>query len=173
VASFKILWNPWRFEYVKSAIKPQKTCIFCTLPKRDDQEALILYRGEHAYIALNAYPYSSGHLMVIPYRHVKSIEDLEVSELSELTNLIVKSIRVLRRAFNPDGFNIGMNIGRAAGAGVEDHVHVHIVPRWFGDANFMAIISSTKTLPLSLDEAYRILRRSWKELYSGEEALDH
>jgi len=173
MSSFKILWNPWRYEYIRTTTKPKGTCIFCDLPSRSDQEALILYRGKYSYIALNAYPYNSGHLMVIPYRHVPSLEDLSSEELKELVDLVVKSIKALRESFSPDGFNVGLNIGRAAGAGVEDHVHVHVVPRWVGDANFMAIISSTKNLPISLDEAYKILKDSWRKLFGGEEALDH
>jgi len=173
LTNFKILWNPWRFEYVKTTVKPREKCVLCELPKHDDKESLIIYRGKHSYIALNAYPYNSGHVMIIPYRHVPSIEDLSSEELTEITDLIVKSIKAIRKAFNPDGFNVGMNIGRAAGAGIDDHVHVHVVPRWVGDANFMAIISSTKNLPISLDETYRLLRDAWKKLFNSEEALDH
>ncbi|RLG81620.1 MAG: HIT family hydrolase [Thermoprotei archaeon] len=162
---FEILWNPWRYAYVSSASKRDKTCIFCTLPRKEDKEAYIVYRGKYAYIALNAYPYNSGHIMIIPYRHLASIELLNAEELGEVLELIVKSVKALRESFNPDGFNIGINIGRAAGAGIADHIHVHIVPRWVGDTNFMAVIASTKTLPISLEESYKLLRDAWKKLY--------
>ena len=167
LSSFKILWNPWRFEYIKTTTKPRKEeeCILCELPRRGDREALILYRGKYAYVTLNAYPYNSGHLMIVPYRHVPSIEELNDEELLELLKLVVKSMKVLRNSFSPDGFNIGVNIGRAAGAGIEDHVHIHVVPRWVGDSNFMAIIASTKNLPISLDETYELLRSTWEKIF--------
>lgn len=159
---YQILWNPWRYEYIRSTFKPKKKCIFCELPKRKDEEAYIVYRGKYSYVVLNAYPYNSGHLLIIPYKHVPLIEDLETDTINEMMKLVVKSIKVLRESFAPDGFNIGINIGRAAGAGIEEHVHIHVVPRWVGDANFMAIIASTKTLPISLQETYRIIRENWK-----------
>ena len=169
---FKILWNPWRYEYIKTTTKPNKTCIFCELLKQRDEEAYILHRGKYSYVVLNAYPYNSGHLMIVPYKHVGTIEELDQETIIEMMNFVKKSIRVLREAFTPDGFNIGINIGRAAGAGIPGHVHIHVVPRWVGDSNFMAIIASTKTLPISLDETYTILREKWKQI-NGEEALDH
>ncbi len=173
MGNYNILWNPWRYEYVRETVKPHSKCILCELVRKCDEEAYIIYRGKHSYIVLNAYPYNSGHLMIVPYRHVSSIESLDKEELIEINELIIRSLKILRDTFNPDGFNIGMNIGRAAGAGIEEHIHIHIVPRWVGDSNFMAVIASTKTLPISLDETYRLLRSSWKKLFRGEEALDH
>ncbi|MET1160745.1 MAG: HIT domain-containing protein [Thermoprotei archaeon] len=166
MSSFRILWNPWRYEYVSRAKHEEKECIFCKLPKKNDDEALILYRGKYSYITLNAYPYNSGHLMIIPYRHVPSPEELNDEELFEMSKLIIKAVKVLRESFSPDGFNIGINIGRAAGAGIAEHTHIHVVPRWVGDTNFMAVIASTKTLPISLNEAYKLLKSSWKKLFS-------
>ncbi|OYT41087.1 MAG: HIT family hydrolase [Desulfurococcales archaeon ex4484_58] len=169
----KILWNPWRFEYVKDSIKQKGACILCELPKKGDEESYILYRGKHAYIVLNAYPYNTGHLMIVPYKHIGNLEELGREELVEIMDLTVKSIKVLKKSYNPDGFNIGVNIGRAAGAGIADHVHVHIVPRWVGDTSFIVIFSATKNLPQSLDETYKLLKDTWKEIFSDEEALDH
>ena len=164
--TYRILWNPWRYEYVKTTTKPAKECILCKLPEKSDHESLIIHRGKHSYIALNAYPYNSGHLMIIPYRHVPSLENLEREELYELMELIIESLKILRESFSPDGFNIGVNIGRAAGAGIADHVHIHVVPRWVGDTNFMAIIGSTKNLPISLEETYKLLKDAWKKIHS-------
>ncbi|MEZ0394637.1 MAG: HIT domain-containing protein [Desulfurococcaceae archaeon] len=158
----KPLWNPWRFEYVRSASKAE-VCLFCALQRKEDEEALIVHRGRHSFVVMNAFPYNTGHLMIAPYRHVGSLEALSEEELSELVMLVAKSLRVLRVAFNPDGFNVGVNIGRAAGAGVPDHVHVHVVPRWTGDNNFIAVLTQTKTLPMALEEAYRTIRGAWEK----------
>jgi ATP adenylyltransferase len=159
---YRILWNPWRYEYIKRTLKSSSECIFCKLQNMSDDEAYIIYRGEYSYVVLNAYPYNSGHLLIVPYRHVASIEDLNDNELLEMMKLVNKSIKALRKAFTPDGFNIGINLGRAAGAGVAGHVHIHVVPRWIGDSNFMAVIAATKTLPISLAETYKILRENWE-----------
>ena len=169
---FKILWNPWRYEYVKSTLKKKDKCIFCELPKFKDEEAYIIYRGKYSYIVLNTYPYNSGHLMIVPYRHVDTFEKLTEEETTEITALLKKILRVLREVFSPEGFNIGVNIGRAAGAGVEGHIHIHVVPRWTGDSNFMFVIGNTKTIPISLEKTYELLKSKWIELYGGE-ALDH
>ena len=165
MVKYEILWNPWRYEYLKTAGRKTGKCILCELVKNSDEESYIIYRGRYSYIALNAYPYNTGHLMIIPYKHVPSLENLERDELMELMELIIKSMRVLREAFNPDGFNIGLNIGRAAGAGIDDHVHIHVVPRWIGDTNFLAVIGSTKNLPLMLHETYQLLKNTWIKIY--------
>lgn len=167
VRVMSILWNPWRYEYIKqfsTSKEEQKECLFCNLQKMNDEEALILYRGRFTFVALNAYPYNSGHLMIAPYIHVAEPLELNNETLLEMMMLVNKSIKILRHLFKPDGFNIGANIGRAAGAGVPGHFHVHIVPRWIGDTNFMAIIASTKPLPLSLKEAYEVIRKAWNEM---------
>jgi ATP adenylyltransferase len=162
--SLKILWNPWRYEYIKS-LSPRESgeseCLFCTLQKRSDEEALIIHRGRRAFVVMNAYPYNSGHLMIAPYTHVGDPVLLDQETMIEIFELIRKSITALREAFHPDGFNIGANIGRAAGAGVPDHFHIHVVPRWVGDANFMAIIADTKPLPIALREAFELIRKHW------------
>ena len=169
--SFQILWAPWRSKYIKSLTKHEgkDACLFCILPKKPDSESLIVYRGRNVYVVLNAFPYTSGHVMVVPYKHVDSLEKLSDAELLELFKTVNLSLKVLREAFKPEGFNIGINLGRPAGAGVEKHVHVHIVPRWTGDANFMTTIYNTRVLPISLEETYKLLKEYFKRY---EEALD-
>lgn len=156
----EILWNPWRYEYVSKARLYEK-CILCELPKKGDDESYIIHRGRRCYVLLNAYPYNTGHLMVSPYNHVGCLTNLDNDELNEMMELVRRTIVVLKNALNPDGFNVGLNIGRAAGAGVPDHVHIHVVPRWVGDTNFMAIIGGVKTLPTALKETYSLLKDYW------------
>ncbi len=166
-----ILWAPWRSSYITSIVKGddyKSKCIFCELPKKDDEDALILLRGKSCYAVMNAFPYNTGHLMVAPYRHVASLEDLDDNELLELMKIVNTAIRCLRLALRPDGFNIGVNIGRAAGAGFEHHVHVHIVPRWVGDANFMPVTAGVKVLPEALSDTYAKLRKALKELVESK-----
>ncbi len=154
------LWAPWRYQYVKSAAEGSGECIFVELPNQsDDEKNLILFRGKHAFVILNAYPYTSGHLMVAPYQHTASFADLSDDEHLEIQNLITKSIEWLTEAFKPHGFNIGVNLGRAAGAGIEDHLHWHVVPRWNGDTNFMPVTGEVRVLPQSLQETYAILKK--------------
>lgn len=162
----KLLWNPWRYEYVKKAAEKsaEEKCLFCELQRRDDNEVFIIYRGRRAFVVLNAYPYNTGHLMIAPYSHVGDPSELDDESLIEVTFLIKKSIRALREALRPDGFNVGANVGRAAGAGVPNHFHVHVVPRWVGDVNFMAIIADTKPLPMALQEAYQLIRSVWNKV---------
>ncbi len=164
VLVYKIIWSPWRYGYVKR-IDREEECLFCRLQRMSDDEAYILYRGKYCYAVLNTYPYNCGHTMVSPYRHVASIEDLSRDELLEAMEIVRLVIKAMRRAFNPDGFNIGVNIGRAAGAGVEGHVHIHVVPRWTGDSNFLPVVSGYKSLPIALSETYKLLK---KELESIE-----
>ncbi len=165
-----ILWAPWRYSYVKKAAKSRGGgCLFCEAVKKSDEEALILYRGEKAYIIMNLYPYNTGHLMVAPYRHVAGIEDLDDDELLDLMRLVRLSLKLLRRALSPDGFNIGVNLGRVAGAGIEDHVHIHVVPRWNGDTNFMPVIAGVKVIPQDVRDTYRELRRVLKEITEGRQ----
>ena len=153
------LWAPWRGEYVRSAsVDEDQGCLFCELQKRDEEEAFIVARGERAFAVLNAYPYNSGHLMIAPNRHEGDPERLEDEESLELQRLLQRSLRALREAMSPDGFNIGMNLGRVAGAGVPDHLHWHVVPRWDGDTNFMPVAGGAKVLPESLDQTSAKLR---------------
>ena len=154
------LWTPWRMEYIKSAAdEAPADCIFCELPGvGDDEETYILARGEHGFVILNKYPYNPGHLMVAPFRHVGQPDDLTDEELFGTTTLLRRTVGALRDAAAPHGFNIGMNVGRVAGAGIPDHVHWHVVPRWGGDHNFMPVIGQTKVLPELLAETYAKLR---------------
>lgn len=154
--SVERLWTPWRMEYIQSAKEEeQEGCIFCDLPAEgDDERTHVLKRGERCFVLLNAFPYNPGHLMVAPWRHVGAIEDLDDGELLELGRLLQESIRALRDEVRPHGFNVGMNLGRIAGAGVPDHLHWHVVPRWTGDSNFMPVTGQTKVLPELLEETY-------------------
>jgi len=151
------LWAPWRMEFIM--MEKPKGCILCQKPKeKDDESNLILYRGEKNFVILNSFPYNPGHLMVAPYRHVASLEELADEELWEHFDIVRRGTRALRKAFNPAGFNIGINIGRSAGAGIGDHVHTHIVPRWDGDTNFMPLLSATKVVPQALASTYESLK---------------
>jgi ATP adenylyltransferase len=156
------LWAPWRMKYIKESLdKPEDGCIFCakpTEPRESDRKNLILYKGVHAFVMLNAFPYNNGHLMVIPYKHTSSMDDIDAAAASELWELLAKSRMALAKAFKPDGFNIGINLGRTAGAGIDTHLHVHIVPRWNGDCNFMPVIGETKVISQSLEDAYDALK---------------
>jgi ATP adenylyltransferase len=153
------LWAPWRIRYV--SIEQPEGCIFCTKPAAGDDEASqILHRGDFVYIMLNAYPYNTGHLMIAPYRHVAEPLDLMPQESSEILYSIRISMEILRASFSPEGFNIGMNVGRVAGAGYAEHAHVHVVPRWSGDTNFMAVVADTRVVPEALADSYRKLKES-------------
>ena len=153
----KHLWAPWRMEYIE--LKKPQGCILCEKPKQDnDTENYILYRGDKNFVILNSYPYNSGHLMIVPYRHVASLEELTDEERHEHFDIVSRSIEVLRQVFNPGGFNLGMNMGKVAGAGIEAHIHTHIVPRWQGDTNCMPVISNVRVIPEALAETYRKLK---------------
>jgi len=156
-----ILWAPWRMKYVRyEALKREEGCFLCRAARAEKlEEQLVLYRGRDGLVVMNKYPYNTGHLLVAPLRHVPSLEDLEEEELCKLFSLVKRCLKLLRAALNPDGFNIGVNLGRVAGAGLEDHVHVHIVPRWNGDTNFMPIIADTKVIPEALKDTYRALMK--------------
>jgi len=154
------VWAPWRLEYIKSAAE-DTGCIFCRAVEGDDEEALVVRRGERAIALLNKYPYSSGHLMVAPVRHVGEYGDLDQEEVLELHRLSSAGIGALAEAYAPQGYNVGWNLGRVAGAGVVDHVHLHVVPRWAGDTNFMPVLADTKVLPEHLQETRRKLAEGW------------
>jgi len=162
---YDILWAPWRMAYIKQASNAQAkpSCIFCSLLREDDEKALILVRATRAYVVMNRFPYNTGHVMVVPYRHVPSLEDLDDDEIREIGLLLKAVIKGLKRALRPHGFNIGINLGSIAGAGIADHFHVHVVPRWSGDTNFMPIIGGTKVIPQSLDETYKEIREPIRE----------
>ncbi len=152
------IWAPWRMAYIENADKAEGR-IFCTFPAENrDEERLILLRGERAFVILNAYPYSNGHLMVTPYRHTANLDDLTDEEMLEMMALTRRAVNLLKAAFHPDGFNIGINMGRVAGAGIADHIHIHIVPRWNGDTNFMAVVGDVRVVPESLFSVYSRLK---------------
>ncbi len=152
----KHIWAPWRIRYIQ-AEKPAG-CFLCEKPAREDDAAsYILFRGEKNFVILNAYPYNPGHLLVATYRHVADLEKLTAEERHEHFDIVSRSTEILRRIYHPDGFNIGINLGRAAGAGLEDHVHTHIVPRWQGDTNFMAVAADVRVLPDALAAVYQKL----------------
>jgi ATP adenylyltransferase len=152
------LWTPWRMSYLRGEEEAREGCIFCVEPDGEDAEARILHRAERCYVILNRFPYNSGHLMVVPYVHVPTLESLDSAALAELMAAAKLSLRVLREAYNPQGFNLGMNIGEAAGAGVAGHVHLHVVPRWAGDTNYMTITGQTRIIPEWMDQTYVRLR---------------
>lgn len=151
------LWAPWRFAYIESTESPG--CIFVELPKQDrDRENLILYRGKNAFVMLNAFPYTNGHLMIAPYKHTADLAELNDAELLEINQLLAASVGWLKKVYSPDGFNVGINLGRAAGAGIPTHVHWHVVPRWNGDTNFMTTVGDVRVLPQSLDQSFERIR---------------
>ena len=155
------LWAPWRLEYVQHADEGDE-CIFCraaALP--EDEPELVIHRGERAFVLLNKFPYASGHLMVAPYRHGSAFDDLEDAEALETHRLAVDAIGALRAVFSPEGFNVGWNLGRVAGAGIVDHGHLHVVPRWNGDTNFMPVLADIKVIPEHLLETRRKLADAW------------
>ncbi len=150
------IWAPWRIGYIEMK-RPEK-CILCEKPgESNDENNYILYRGRRNFVILNSYPYNPGHLMVAPYRHIANFEELTEEERHEHFEIISRAIIIIKQVFNPGGFNIGMNIGRIAGAGIEDHIHSHIVPRWSGDTNFMTTIADVRVIPEALAATYQKL----------------
>lgn len=148
------LFSPWRYAYVTTADKAEG-CLFCTkLAEEDDRRAWIVHRGAHCFVMLNAFPYTSGHVMVVPYEHVDELQKLSVPARDEMMALTAKMEGVLRRLYKPDGVNLGMNLGKAAGAGVAGHIHMHVLPRWVADANFMSVVAETRVLPEALEVTF-------------------
>lgn len=160
------LWTPHRMAYIAGENKPadatEGECPFCRIPKLDDEASLIVHRGDTAYAVLNLYPYSPGHLMVCPFRHVADYTELTAEETDEVARLTQHAMRVVRRVSGPHGFNLGMNQGAVAGAGIAAHLHQHVVPRWAGDQNFMPIIGRTRTLPQLMADTRRLLADAWE-----------
>lgn len=154
------LWSPWRMQYMSAAGETASSgCVFCAhLAAGDDEAALILFRGERTFVFLNAFPYNTGHLMVAPLRHAGDVGDLDQAERSELFELTCRSVEIVRRAMGAEGFNTGMNLGAAGGAGIPGHLHMHVVPRWNGDTNFMPVTGNTKVLPEMLADTYAKLK---------------
>jgi ATP adenylyltransferase len=157
------LWTPWRYQYISKAGETDE-CIFCAAAKDGrDEESLVVHRAEHNFIILNRFPYTSGHVMVVPYQHVATLQDLSDPTLSELMLLARDTERRLRDVYRPEGMNFGINLGRCAGAGIAGHVHMHILPRWTGDANFMTVVGETRVMPEDLETTWTKLRRAFGE----------
>jgi ATP adenylyltransferase len=155
------IWSPWRYPYLTASAKPDG-CIFCAMTAADrDEEFLVVFRAEHNFVVLNRFPYTSGHLMVAPYRHVPDLSGLDDAMASELMALTRASERHLRSVYRPDGLNLGMNIGESAGAGIAGHIHMHVLPRWTGDANFMTTVGQTRVLPEDLNVTWRRLKEAF------------
>jgi len=153
------IWSPWRYDYLASAGKKAPSCVFCVGEDRShDSERLIVFRGNYNFIILNLFPYTSGHVMVAPYEHLDTIAVAKAEQLSEMMLLAQRCIGALQKLYKPEGLNIGMNLGQAAGAGIREHFHLHVVPRWIGDANFMSITGETRVLPEELQVTYKRLR---------------
>lgn len=152
------LWTPWRYAYIATAGKVAG-CIFCELPKEgDDAKVGIVHRGQHCFVILNSFPYTPGHVMIVPFQHLDELQKLPVAAAHEMIDLAQKIERVLRDLYTPDGVNVGMNIGRAAGAGVAGHIHMHALPRWVGDTNFMTTVSEARILPETLEMTYQRIK---------------
>jgi ATP adenylyltransferase len=149
------LWTPWRYAYVSAAEKAAG-CVFCEAPqKNDDEKTYIVHRGKHCFIILNAYPYTPGHVMVVPYKHLDELRKLPHDAADEMIALSQRMETVLRELYHPDGINLGMNIGKAAGAGIAGHIHMHVLPRWVADANFMSVVGETRVLPETLEITWK------------------
>ena len=156
------LWTPWRFTYI-TQVDQTPGCVFCEkLAATDDERQFIVHRGRKNFVVLNIYPYTVGHLMVAPYRHIATLEEGEPEELAEMMELTRRAEGALRRAYRPQGFNVGMNIGKSAGAGVAGHIHMHVLPRWQADANFMSVVGETRVLPEELPVTWTKLRKEFE-----------
>jgi len=156
----KVGWAPWRIRYILG--KKERGCIFCNRVRRRKRGDYILHRGAKNFVIMNAFPYNNGHLMVVPYRHTGRLEALGEAEAVEMHALVKQSVMALRRALKPEGFNIGMNVGRPAGAGITDHLHMHVVPRWTADTNFMPVLGETRFMVEYLEATYRRLKKAWR-----------
>jgi len=154
------LWSPWRSEYIASGDANSEGCVFCVIKEARDRDEtnFVLYRGSFSFIVLNIYPYTTGHLLIVPLDHVGELESAPKETTDEMMDLTKRSQRVLRDAYKPSGFNIGMNLGRVAGAGISDHIHIHVLPRWTGDTNFMSTVGQTRVISEELTTTYRKLR---------------
>ncbi len=159
------LWSPWRMKYILGK-EDEPQCVFCfALEQNNDSDYLIIHRGRNAFVMLNRFPYTSGHLMVLPYQHVPTYELLEPETRAEIMELINQSTIILRDAYSPHGFNLGANLGEDAGAGIAPHFHFHVVPRWRGDSNFMSVASNTRVLPEDLKTSFKRITAAWQERF--------
>jgi len=162
------LWAPWRLEYIRSAVVNPKGCFLCeALSAGDDRERLLVHRSELSFVIMNLYPYNNGHLLVAPIRHARGLDDLAKDELSALSEHVRQAVKWLEEVYEPDGYNIGLNLGRVAGAGLPDHIHWHIVPRWDGDTNFMPVLGGAKVISEGLQASYDRIKKVAEEL-SGQ-----
>ncbi len=152
------IFTPWRYAYISNPGNAS-SCVFCEVVKREDQDALIVHRGQHCFVILNAFPYTSGHVMIVPYAHVDQLQNLHAVAASEMMSLSQRMEGVLRAAYKPDGINLGMNIGAAAGAGIAGHIHMHALPRWIADSNFVTVVGETRILPEDLHATWDKLRK--------------
>jgi ATP adenylyltransferase len=153
------IWSPWRYDYLAAGGKKAPSCVFCLdEDSSHDADRLIVFRGTYNFIILNLFPYTSGHVMVAPYEHLDTIVRAKPEQLTEMMQLSQRSINVLEKLYRPDGFNLGMNLGTAAGAGIREHFHLHVVPRWIGDANFMSTVGETRVLPEELHRTYERIK---------------
>ncbi len=162
------LYTPWRMAYIRGEKKPVTGCIFCQMAAAADDQGQIVAFSQHVFVTLNIYPYNNGHVMVIPFEHVQSQEQLSAEALTDLMLTTNRMLAVLRKVYNPSAFNLGANIGAAAGAGIAEHYHFHIVPRWAGDANFMTVVGNTRVLPDTLENTFRELKQTYVDLYPAE-----
>ena len=152
------LWSPWRYQYVSQSA-PDAGCIFCSMAAQHrDEENYIVYRAERNFLILNLYPYSTGHLMIAPYDHLPVLQELDADTVAEMMALAQRAMVVLEKKYNPHGYNVGFNQGRVAGAGYEGHIHLHVVPRWAGDTNYMPVLADTRVMPQSLEQSYEALK---------------
>ncbi len=162
------LWAPWRNKYIQK-IHNIKKCIFCKRNSKKDKNEFVVKRNAYCFAILNLYPYNNGHVLVAPYRHLSDLELFHKEEISDIMDLVKETMSVLKKILKPSGFNVGINLGRCAGAGFSEHVHIHIVPRWNGDANFMPVVSSTKVISESLEELYKKMKEGYdKKRRAGE-----
>lgn len=159
------LYSPWRMSYIEGD-REEEGCIFCNrLAEEDDPKALILHRGEKSFAILNRYPYNNGHILIVPYQHVSTLEELEPAVQNEMMQNVTKAVRVLRHVYNAENFNVGINIGAAAGAGIAEHIHIHVLPRWPGDTNFLTVTTSTRVLPEALERTYARIKQGWEAIH--------
>lgn len=163
------LYTPWRMAYIRGEKKPVEGCVFCNLAASQDDNKQIIAYSRQVFVTLNIYPYNNGHIMVVPYDHIQSQESMTPEALTDLMVTTNRVLGVLRKVYNPPAFNIGANLGQAAGAGIAEHYHFHIVPRWPGDANFMTVIGNTRVIPDTLENIYQELKAAWQALYPDEE----
>ncbi len=160
--SMERIWAPWRIGYILSD-KKENGCVFCNAFKtKKDKEKLVIHRSQHSFVIMNLYPYNAGHIMVVPNRHIDSPTLLDAQEQLDMFNTVNQTLDILKTVMHPDGFNLGMNLNRTAGAGIEDHIHIHIVPRWNGDTNFMSTISNTKVISEAIEETYDKIKKAFR-----------